>query len=85
MIKRLFTLTFPLLLLASVSMPHTGRADDLSHLEKTLDQLEDARTELQKVSADRAGRRNKAIIHINRAILQVQAAIKTENYKKSRK
>ena len=79
---KLIALAIPFLMFSLTAIPTVSHADDLSHLQKTLDQLEDARTELQKVTADKAGRRIKAMVYINRAILQVEGAIKHENSKK---
>jgi len=81
---KFIALAIPFLMFSLTAIPTISRADNLSHLQKTLSQLEDARTELQKVTPDKAGRRNKAMVYINRAILQVEGAIRYENNKKNR-
>ena len=82
--KKISILMVSFALLGAFAAPRALRADDLGELKSALNKLEDARTQLQKVHPDKAGRRNKAIVYINRSILQVEGAIRYETYKKSK-
>ena len=56
-----------------------GPAGDQPNMDEALDQLKDAKNELEKATADKGGHRVKAIEYVNRAIDEVKAGIKAGN------
>lgn len=56
-------------------VPNTGAAADQPHMQKALDNLRQARSNLERATSDKGGHRRKAIGYVNSAIDEVQKGI----------
>ena len=69
-------------LCGALLLPAAGLAADTSSLEKALDHLQSARTELERGGKDK-GHRKDALVSVNEAIEHVRKAIQKEGKKKN--
>jgi hypothetical protein len=70
--------------LAAVLLASVAYADDHPEMDAAVNDLQSARSHLQAAAHDYAGHRKTALEHVNKALAEIQAGLKTAGGKEQR-